>query len=258
MNQPFSNAQIYAPIYPPSHQQSAPPSRPQSHAASQQNLPAAHSLPPLTTGSHAASAFGNDAYPTRSQPLQPSLMTPPHEHGTQPGSYPVGAVYAPTANTFYNGQNATFSQASQNQQLHQQSRPASVNGLPQPVYTSTLTQCRLLPELLPMPAKENGKSLSLGDHINHMDAVEEPQPTHVVGSQGRRGILPSAAGRPAAIPGANTSGQKAAPTPEKDGEGKYPCPHCVKTYLHAKHLKRHLLRRKYPMSGQCELILMAI
>ena len=99
-----------------------------------------------------------------------------------------------------------------------------------------------------MPPRGNGKSsLSLGDHTNQMDAVEEPQPTHVVGSQGRRGILPSAAGRPAAIAGANTSGQKAAPTPEKDCEGKYPCPHCAKTYLHAKHLKRHLLRRMYPM-----------
>lgn len=33
-------------------------------------------------------------------------------------------------------------------------------------------------------------------------------------------------------------------TPAKDADGK--CPHCIKTYLHAKHLKRHLLRRKYP------------
>ena len=82
--------------------------------------------------------------------------------------------------------------------------------------------------------------------MGHLDAAEEPQPTHVVGSQGRRGILPSAAGRPSAIPGANPSGQKAAPTPAKDADGKYPCPHCTKTYLHAKHLKRHLLRREYP------------
>lgn len=238
MNQQFSNAPIYSPTYPPNHQQSVLPSRAQSHGAPQQNLPAAHILPPLTSGNHAASAYGNDTYPTRAA-LQPSLMTASHDQASQPGSYPV---YAPTANTFYNGQSTTFPQPSQNQQLNQQSRPSSVNGLSQPVYTSASTQARL-PDLLPMPPRGNGKpSLSLGIHINQLDGVEEPQPTHVVGSQGRRGILPSAAGRPAAVAGANTSGQKAAPTPPKDADGKYPCPHCAKSYLHAKHLKRHLLR----------------
>lgn len=243
MNHHFSNAPIYAPTYPPNHQQSAPPSRPQSHGAPQQSLPAAHTLPPLTSGNHNASAFGSDTYPARTQPLQPSLMTAPHQQASQPGSYPV---YAPTANTYYNGQSTSFSQASQNQQLHQQSKPSSINALPQPVYTSAPTQARL-PDLLPAPPSGNGRpSLSLGNHISQVDLEEEPQPTHVVGSQGRRGILPSAAGRPAAIAGANTSGQKAAPTPPKDAEGKYPCPHCTKNYLHAKHLKRHLLRRKHP------------
>lgn len=68
-------------------------------------------------------------------------------------------------------------------------------------------------------------------------------PTHVVGSQGRRGILPSAPGRPAV--GTTGSGPvKNANIPAKDADGKFPCPHCTKTYLHAKHLKRHLLRRK--------------
>lgn len=70
---------------------------------------------------------------------------------------------------------------------------------------------------------------------------EMEQPTHVVGSQGRRGILPSAPGRPAA---SATSAGKNAMIPAKDADGKFPCPHCTKTYLHAKHLKRHLLRRK--------------
>jgi hypothetical protein len=69
----------------------------------------------------------------------------------------------------------------------------------------------------------------------------EPQPTHVVGSQGRRGILPSAPGRPAV----SASTGKNAMIPAKDADGKFPCPHCTKTYLHAKHLKRHLLRREF-------------
>jgi hypothetical protein len=64
----------------------------------------------------------------------------------------------------------------------------------------------------------------------------EQEPTHVVGQQGRRGILPSAAGRP------TPNGKMA--IPPKNEEGKFPCPHCTKTYLHAKHLKRHMLRRK--------------
>lgn len=76
---------------------------------------------------------------------------------------------------------------------------------------------------------------------------DEQQPTHVVGSQGRRGILPSAPGRP--NPPAQGTGTTAkSMIPQKDADGKYPCPHCNKTYLHAKHLKRHLLRRTYFIS----------
>jgi hypothetical protein len=71
----------------------------------------------------------------------------------------------------------------------------------------------------------------------------EEAPTHVVGSQGRRGILPSAPGRPnAPVSGSGQASKNM--IPQKDADGKYPCPHCNKTYLHAKHLKRHLLRRE--------------
>lgn len=66
----------------------------------------------------------------------------------------------------------------------------------------------------------------------------EEVPSHVVGSQGRRGVLPSDNGRPSATL------DKAAKTPQRDGDGKFPCEYCIKTYLHAKHLKRHMLRRK--------------
>lgn len=77
------------------------------------------------------------------------------------------------------------------------------------------------------------------------DAARAP----MVGAQGRRGILPSVAGGRAAPAGATngngTNGTaKSTTIPQKDADGKFPCPHCNKTYLHAKHLKRHLLRRK--------------
>ncbi|KEY71453.1 hypothetical protein S7711_03520 [Stachybotrys chartarum IBT 7711] len=81
---------------------------------------------------------------------------------------------------------------------------------------------------------------------------EGDQPTHVVGSQGRRGILPSAPGRPAA-PAAGSGTAKNTVIPVKDADGKFPCPHCTKTYLHAKHLKRHLLRHTGDRPYMCVL-----
>jgi hypothetical protein len=73
----------------------------------------------------------------------------------------------------------------------------------------------------------------------------QEQPKHVVGSQGRRGILPSAPGRPAAVPNGANGSARSTTIPAKNSDGKFPCPNCNKTYLHAKHLKRHMLRRKY-------------
>jgi hypothetical protein len=101
-------------------------------------------------------------------------------------------------------------------------RPMPASGIPQPGMNSPYAQSPLMPQQSMLP--------------------EGDQPTHVVGSQGRRGILPSAPGRPAA-PAAGTPGKTT--IPQKDADGKFPCPHCTKTYLHAKHLKRHLLRRKW-------------
>jgi len=74
-----------------------------------------------------------------------------------------------------------------------------------------------------------------------------PEPVHVVGQQGRRGVLPTHPGRPAPAAG------KAPTNPNKNAEGKYECPHCNKTYLHLKHLKRHLLRHTGERPYQCHL-----
>lgn len=95
-------------------------------------------------------------------------------------------------------------------------------------------------ELLPRPS--DGISLSqfpqqLASQPNALPKQVEPEPTHVVGQQGRRGILPSAPGRPPPASGKPL-------VPQKDADGKFPCPNCTKTYLHAKHLKRHMLRRQ--------------
>jgi hypothetical protein len=75
-------------------------------------------------------------------------------------------------------------------------------------------------------------------------AKEQPR-TQVVGSQGRRGILPSVPGRATPVTNGVNGTAKSTTIPAKDADGKFPCPHCNKTYLHAKHLKRHLLRREF-------------
>jgi len=110
-------------------------------------------------------------------------------------------------------------------------RPMPASGvIPQSGINSPYAQSPLMPQQTMLP--------------------EGDQPTHVVGSQGRRGILPSAPGRPAA-PAAGTAGKT--PIPQKDADGKFPCPHCTKTYLHAKHLKRHLLRHTGDRPYMCVL-----
>ncbi|KAL4987264.1 hypothetical protein BDW68DRAFT_110777 [Aspergillus falconensis] len=77
--------------------------------------------------------------------------------------------------------------------------------------------------------------------------------TQVVGSQGRRGILPSVPGRATPVTnGVNGTGKNTT-IPAKDADGKFPCPNCNKTYLHAKHLKRHLLRHTGDRPYMCVL-----
>lgn len=108
------------------------------------------------------------------------------------------------------------------------------------------------PCIRPMPAEGLGENSSIDlPHRPKMPielaartSSREAQPANVVGTQGRRGPLPSADGRPAAVAEEIVTGQKSANMPVKDANGKYACQHCVKVYLHAKHLKRHLLRRK--------------
>ena len=82
--------------------------------------------------------------------------------------------------------------------------------------------------------EQQNNALQISD-ASHMDEY----PLRVVGKQGIRGILPSV------CDGAELNPEKLQPVLAKDKNGKYPCLHCQKTYLHAKHLKRHLLRREF-------------
>ncbi|KAL5351014.1 hypothetical protein ACLOAV_004588 [Pseudogymnoascus australis] len=105
-----------------------------------------------------------------------------------------------------------------------------------PVPLRPMISCTPLYAQHPMHQQMQG---GMGAPYGQQGPAHEEVPTHVVGSQGRRGILPSAPGRPSVAatgPGASKN------ITAKDADGKFPCPHCVKTYVHAKHLKRHLLR----------------
>ncbi|KAJ5543672.1 hypothetical protein N7504_011064 [Penicillium tannophilum] len=103
----------------------------------------------------------------------------------------------------------------------------------------------------------DGKSWGMSPDVNGANGspygAKEPPRTQVVGSQGRRGILPSVPGRATPVTNGINGAAKSTTIPAKDADGKFPCPHCNKTYLHAKHLKRHLLRHTGDRPYMCVL-----
>lgn len=211
----------------------------------QQDSPNHPTLPPLQ-GQNAGYQFGNMSYPhPGSQPQTPLTAHTPttssmsgnnaaaYSHHMSPSQPQPGSMLPPSSFNHPYGMSQSMSYpSSTGTSLPSSSAPAN------------------LPNLRPMPpggvgGPQNGlPSLSnngqLGQQASFMQ--NEEAPTHVVGSQGRRGILPSAPGRPNPPAQGNAQSTKSM-IPQRDEQGKFPCPHCNKTYLHAKHLKRHLLRR---------------
>lgn len=190
------------------------------------------SLPPLSgavpqypsysVGMSQHPATSTASYPSSSQSHYGSSLpqlAPQQSHGM-----PMGAYSQPTG------------YGNMTQSMMPSSSTSMASNMP------STTSARL-PDLHPRPQDNSSLMAQLQQHNmpNPMLAPgsnpSDQEPTHVVGQQGRRGILPSAPGR---APGSVRS-----TVPVKDADGKYPCPHCNKTYQHAKHLKRHLLRRKY-------------
>ncbi|KAI5463309.1 hypothetical protein BGZ63DRAFT_189015 [Mariannaea sp. PMI_226] len=200
------------------------------------------------------------------QPLYGSHPHTPRTPGTPntPGSVSNLPSYQQTSQP--GGQRGLYSMPQQSQYPPPQAYGTSAGMMPQATTTASHPQPiapapiggRGPPVLRPMPpggimsqpgvSSPYGPGPMMGPAAVLQDA--DP-PTHVVGSQGRRGILPSAPGRPAApAPG---TGAKNTVIPVKDADGKFPCPHCTKTYLHAKHLKRHLLRHTGDRPYMCVL-----
>ena len=231
-------------VYPATNRQTFTPLPSLSHPFQHPQQQDSHTLPPPQP-QRAAPTYANDIFNNTSRPPQASY---PSNTSITTNPYPL---YESNASSRYYGPQPSYSNASAfSSTSHFSSQlPNTLS------YSSNaaplLTQ--RLPDLAPMPIGGSNQTIgslmtqapsqSLNSSISPFEEKPESPPTHVVGAQGRRGILPSAAGRPAAITSNGSPTTKQSMAPVKDADGKFPCPHCSKTYLHAKHLKRHLLRR---------------
>lgn len=249
MSQRYSGNQTHAPYEHPSSQAPASLSGPPPNALAQQTFSSAQTLPPILPGGYGPTN-GMQAYTSRNPAVM--MMAPQGEAVNQASlsNSHYAPIYAPTSNMYFNvnynnNDAATYVPTSQRQQQTEPSRPPpnymQSNPQAQPAFTATT---RSLPEIAPMPPRMNGAQMAIYAGNDNSHPAEQPPPSHVVGAQGRRGILPCTVGRPAAVVGADLDTSKNIPLP-RDEDGKYPCPHCEKTYLHSKHLKRHLLRRMF-------------
>jgi len=173
-------------------------------------------LPPLHSGAQFGSLYGHNTSPQTPQTPHTPVTSAPNATSTMP---PL---------------------------QHPPLRPIQ----PSPSAYLPMTSAYSQPPMMPTAAAHNANhpmASGQGLGLQHPSlyphppvlANQEPEPLHVVGQQGRRGVLPTHPGRPAPAAG------KAPTTASKNAEGKYECPHCNKTYLHLKHLKRHLLRREF-------------
>lgn len=210
-----------------------------------------HTLPPLQA-QHTSMSM-HSMYQPLSAPHTPTTSTPntpgPVGNGgyqqmnSQPGrGYHPGGSYQQPIHSYNNASSSMMPQAST-----AMSHPQAIAPAPAPAHARGLVPLRPNTSSAPLHAQHAMHSHMHSGMASPYGQQQQQQhdeaPTHVVGSQGRRGILPSAPGHPTV--GATVGGStKHAPIPAKDADGKFPCPHCTKTYLHAKHLKRHLLRRK--------------
>jgi hypothetical protein len=183
----------------------------QSLAAQQYGTPQHPTLPPPNLSMYNMTPNGTSSTGTTIPSIQ-------HQH--HPGLRPIQPAYSYGPSSYSSSQPPNFATAPAHTNGHQLGQPSFQQGY--------------------QDVRPNG--LGVGHHTQIYPSPMLPnpeEPVHVVGQQGRRGVLPTVPGRPAP-----TAGRQPI-NPQKNADGKYDCPHCNKTYLHLKHLKRHLLRRKF-------------
>ncbi|ODA76329.1 hypothetical protein RJ55_08174 [Drechmeria coniospora] len=241
---------------------SAPQTYPSPTAASPNQLgsPTPQTLPPLQPPTSAMQPMYNSHPHTPRTPGTPNTPNSTgnvtsYQNTSQPSSRP--GMYSMAQNPYpphqgYGTTSAMMPQAT-TAASHPHQHPQPIAPAPAPPGGRGPPVLRPMPPggIIPQPGMNS--PYGPGPLMQPNQPIQDgEQPTHVVGSQGRRGILPSAPGRPAA-PAAGTGAAKSTVIPVKDADGKFPCPHCTKTYLHAKHLKRHLLRHTGDRPYMCVL-----
>ncbi|KAK7522325.1 fungal-specific transcription factor domain-containing protein [Phyllosticta citriasiana] len=216
---------------------SLPPQRFRAQSTSTHQLPP---LPPL--GNAQFSTNYGSAPQTPLTPQTPATSAAPSlNHGR---SLPVIAPHPPLQS---NPSSSSYFLPHSSLSNGQSMGPITTSTHSTNAAPSTMTAS--LHDIRPMPAAGIGLPYGSSHILSQPPIVpnQEPEPIHVVGQQGRRGVLPTANGRPA--PGS----AKATQNLTKNADNKYECPHCSKTYLHLKHLKRHLLRHTGERPYQCHL-----
>ncbi|KAJ6064257.1 hypothetical protein N7499_012937 [Penicillium canescens] len=246
---------------------------PRSHPS----RPPSTSLPPGSTplsstpisSMHMPQYSMQPQYPV-SQPHTLPPLQPHHPQSPAPHHY-MGQPYRPDLSRYpastHDVYGASTAPMMPHTTAHQQYPPpppsvlppaSTAQSYPQPIAPAPPRDRR--PDFNGLPSGafsySDGKGWGMTPDVNGANgspyAKEQPR-TQVVGSQGRRGILPSVPGRATPVTNGVNGTAKSTTIPAKDADGKFPCPHCNKTYLHAKHLKRHLLRHTGDRPYMCVL-----
>lgn len=196
-------------------------------------------------------AESNVLPPINGLPMQAQYPQMYNNHGSHPGSVPGSmpqtpiTPHTPVQHTSSAPPDAgAYAQAGANSAPPRTLHPPPTYPSNQPGASAIAGPTHNYAHMLPRIGQQPPHLANLMANPGYVNS-REPEPTHVVGQQGRRGILPSVAGRP------TPNGKMQ--IPPKNEEGKFPCPHCTKTYLHAKHLKRHMLRHTGDRPYQCKL-----
>ena len=241
----------------------------------------AHTLPPLSSHDYPFT-FPNDSTPQRSHTTSSYSIPTSAAHPNQNDSFNLGQQNFTSATRTFQSPTSyvpqSWSPQNSTSQSYQYNNPsATSNALPSLLPMPNGNQQNTFyhqPPAAPVSSSFETHHTSQPQQSHHQQPRQQPpqqapqqpppsqqqqHPTHVVGSQGRRGILPSALGRPpAVVTNGAQGGPKSASTPAKDSEGKFPCEHCNKNYLHAKHLKRHMLRRELSNTARSSITNSAI
>jgi len=247
MDSHFGYAPVYAPTQPPEHRHGFTPVS-TGPPSSGPNLSAyTTTLPPLSQ--NYSLHYSNDQSSHGGHSSQASYNSSNITASSQSPSY---VAYSQQVPNQYNAR-TSYSQTPRHLPTSQGYSSLGLNASLHQAFSSSATQSGKLAEIRPMPTsgmadQPLGSSMPrMASHpsLAQLSTSQEEEPTHVVGSQGRRGTLPSANGRPVAVADTKGSTSATAGLKKDANDGKWPCEHCNKRYLHAKHLKRHLLRRKF-------------